>query len=120
MKALVHANTLEYGWWEHNRQPLPDTLRDPKNFVLHAKEVAQYVEMLAEMKKSVDAAYADAKRTDNALRLGRVPSFEYDPQPLTIAHVLEFMCTLAKNKLAAMQFLVDVTKAMKAKQENAQ
>lgn len=120
MKALVHAETLEHGWWEHNRQPLPDTLHDPKNFVLHAKEVAQYVEVLAEMKKSVDAAYDAAKRTDKALRLGRVPSFEIFPQPITIAHVLEFMCALGKSKLAAMQFLVDVAKAMKAKQENAQ
>ncbi|HEX6826692.1 MAG TPA: hypothetical protein VF077_10295 [Nitrospiraceae bacterium] len=105
----MHAEKLEYGWWERKRGNvlLPTTYKDKRNYVLTPTELHEYMDALLELKTAVDREYANAAHTHRVLHLGRLPTFaDKDPVLFTLCHVLEFFIKMAKAKLRLMQLLL--------------
>jgi hypothetical protein len=49
-----HVESLEYGWWEKKRQPLPVTIGAKNNFVIQPEELQAYQQELLKLKAVVD------------------------------------------------------------------
>lgn len=102
------TDSLPWDWW---KQPLPDTLGDERNFMLTADELKQYASVLAEMKQHIEREEKSVRATVRAIETKRVLWYEEQPRPTTLAHVLEFCVTMAKDKLALMHVLLKISGA---------
>jgi hypothetical protein len=106
-----HIERLTYGWWEPKRGNvlLPRTLGHKNNYVLTHEELAAYDIALVQLHEKVTKERERVAVTLTALRKGRVHRWDLDPTCFTIAHILEFMITVGRAKLAVMQLLHYVT-----------
>lgn len=111
----MHADKLEYGWWEHKRGnvQLPTTLGHPKNFVLTEEELCHFDIELEQLARETEKLRARVASTLRTRRRGRTNYMDEEPTCFTIAHILEFMITHGKAKLGIMNLLVYVAQKRK-------
>jgi hypothetical protein len=116
---MKHAETVPYGWYERStRNPwfnrtigkveMPDTIKDTRNFVLTTEEAIEYDKVLAQMADFLTAERNRMRVLTSVIKLGRHSEFMHgskQPEPHTMAHVLEFMVRLGHAKLDTMHFL---------------
>lgn len=111
---MIHADKLEYGWWERKRGVvlIPDTLGQKNNFVLTEVELALFDHELTILAAEVEKMRAQVANTLRIRRRGAMLHYagwtkpgESDPVCYTLAHVLQFLVVQAKSKLGVMQLL---------------
>lgn len=107
---------LTYGWW---KKPLPKFVKDPRNFVLTMEELVKYEGILESMKAAIEAERHEVRLNRFAIEKGRLPFYEDERRVrcTTMANLLQFMCSMAKHKLAMMEFMIEFTQARKADKE---
>lgn len=112
-----HKDALAYGWWE--RKPggrvLPATLKDPRNYVLTYDELRRWHADLIVASEQITEQRARVHATIKALEGGSWRSWtsKYEPTCFTLAHALEYMLIVGKQKLASMEWLLAMTGARK-------
>ena len=110
---MIHADHLEYGWWEHKRaKDMPDTLGQKNNYVLTEEELALLDWELEQAARTLEKMRAGVANTLRIRRRGAVLHYngylkpaERDPVCYTLAHVMQLMVDMAKFKLGVMQVL---------------
>jgi hypothetical protein len=101
---------LEYGWWTRKRgqSQVPPYVEDPRNYTLTLAELKEYQQVLAFLRKVVDAEAAAVNHNVRCVEAGRIPfaTYEDPPRCTTLCDMLEFQVANAKAKLYLMQFLL--------------
>lgn len=107
--------SMTWGWWMNKpNNPIPVYLGDDKrNIVLSVEELKEYdkllVEMIEQVQQERQAVYwnlrAIEKRHHSELLAGRGA-----PRCTALPHALQFMVTMAKQKLAMLKFMCKLTK----------
>jgi hypothetical protein len=108
----MHVDKLEYGWWNRTRGNvvLPTSVGDTRNYVLTVEELAAYLTVLNDTLAAVEKEKLAVAFQLRAMEQGRLPTWEQrSPRCTTLAHVMEFLVSTAKNKLALMHVLLDAS-----------
>lgn len=107
--------SMTWGWWMNKpNNPIPVYLGDDKrNIVLSVEELKEYdkllVEMIEQVQQERQAVYinlrAVEKKHHSELLTGRDA-----PRCTCLAHALQFMVTMGKQKLVVLEYMAKITK----------
>lgn len=96
--------------WDWYKKPLPKTWGDKRNYVMTLAEMQTYSIALGRIAHAVAKEEAQVNAARKAMERKVSPSYMGEPVPLTLAQVLQFKCTMAKEELHLMHWLLDATK----------
>lgn len=109
------SQPMTWGWWMNKpNNPIPAYLGDDKrNIVLTLDELAEYDALLVQLIEKVEKERREVRINKLAIEKGRHSELwtgRDAPRCTALPHALQFMVTMAKEKLVLLEFMTKLTK----------